>query len=57
MQFLRTLSYIVAAIVVVGVLTAGAGLLMAIVTIAGLILCVITVVGFVAYCIKEYCEN
>jgi hypothetical protein len=57
MQFFRTLGYILAAIVVVGVLTAGGALVMAIVTLVGFALSAMAIVGFVAYCIKEYCEK
>ena len=57
MQFLRTLGYVVAAIVVISVLAAGGAFLATIVIIGTLIFWGSLLVGFVAYCIKEYWES
>jgi len=57
METLRAFGYLVAAVVVVGVLASFGAFVMAVVTAVGFALCVLTVIAFVAACFKEYFEK
>ena len=57
MSVLKGVGYLVAAVILVSALGALGTLIAAVVIIGGLLFYGAIVVGFVAYCIKEYCED
>jgi hypothetical protein len=54
---LRNIGYVLAAIFVLTVLCVGGAIISAIVFVGSVLLAGVAVIAFVAYCIKEYCEN